>query len=82
MKSEKPYIEGERIYNAYRTDKYIVFQEIHAYGENKDMLISDDTFYPRTPIRDERYEKIYGEECRFCKRKRMKVSHYTRRYVE
>ena len=76
--------EVEReITNIYRTEKYIVYQSVHVcYGDDGNILISDDVFYRRTPHRDARFEKAFGAGKRFNKRKRMKVAAYTRRYID
>ena len=71
------------ITNAYRTEKYIVCQTVHVcYGDNGNVLISDDIFYLRTPSRDAKFEETFGVETPFNKRKRMKVAAYTRQYID
>lgn len=70
------------ITNVYRTKKYIVFQSIHVcYGDDGNVLISNDVFHPRTPERDKIYEKHYGVDTPFKKRRRMAVAAYTRKYI-
>ena len=67
--------------NIYRTNDYIVYQTVHVcYGENGNVLFSEDVFRRRTPERDKQYEKEFGAESVFNKRKRMKVSASTRTY--
>lgn len=71
------------ITNVYRTENYIVYQTVHVcYGDNGNILISDDVFYARTPERDNAYKKTFGEETLSKKRRRMKVAAYTRKYID
>lgn len=71
------------INNVYRTEEFIVFQTVHVcYGDNGNVLISEDVFQRRTPERDKAYEKAFGVETPFNKRKRMKVAAYTRKYID
>ena len=47
------------ITNVYRTENYIVCQTVHVcYGDNGNILISDDIFRRRTPERDAKFEEI------------------------
>ena len=75
-------VENE-VTNIYKTENYIVYQTVHAcYGDNGNILISDDVFYARTPERDDAYKKTFGEETLSKKRRRMKVAAYTRKYID
>ena len=69
--------------NVYRTKGYIVKQtiEIRYDCEEDNAVVSRDTFYKRSPVRDREYEII------FCTRrningKRLPTTMYTRKYVE
>ena len=69
------------ITNVYRTENFIVYQSVHVcYGDNGNVLISDDIYWSRTPERDSWYETLFGDEKMYTKRKRMKVAAYTRTY--
>ena len=71
------------ITNVYRTENYIVCQTVHiCYGDNGNILISEDIFHRRTPERDAKFEKTFGVDTPFNKRKRMKVAAYTRQYID
>lgn len=75
-------VENE-VTNIYKTENYIVYQTVHVcYGDNSNILISDDVFYARTPERDDAYKKTFGEERLSKKRRRMKVAAYTRKYID
>lgn len=75
-------VENE-VTNIYRTENYIVYQTVHVcYGDNGNVLISDDVFYSRTPERDNSYEKTFGKETLSTKRRRIKVAAYTRKYID
>ncbi len=69
--------------NVYRTKNFIVKQKLCfrtdiKYGEE---LMSYDTYYKRTPKRDELY-KIWFSDRRRINGKRIPSSMYVREYVE
>lgn len=69
--------------NVYRTKNYIVKQRME-YIENTtedNVIISYDTFYKRTPLRDKLYSIAY-EDKHNPNGKRMPSTTYTRKYVE
>lgn len=67
--------------NIYRTKNYTVYQKVQiCYGNNGAVLYSEDVFRLRTPERDKEYDKAFGPEDAFNKRKRMKVAASTRTY--
>lgn len=70
--------------NIYRTKDYIVKQRISLceVADGNSFMISDDTFYLRTPERDSLFEKIFASKRRNINGKRMKTAIYTRQYVE
>ena len=69
--------------NVYRTAQYIVKQHISICqscdGDN--VILSDDTYYVRTPQRDNDYEFCMMSR-KHIDGKRMKSAMYTRRYVD
>lgn len=69
--------------NVYRTRYYIVKQEIGLMSSvtNDNVLISNDTFYLRTPKRDAEYERIFRYKTHL-NGKRLPSSTYTRKYVD
>ena len=84
MKAQHSQNELENgVMNVYRTEKFIVYQSVHlSYGPSGNMLVSDDIFRKRTPARDKSYEKVFGSDTPFTKRRRMRVAAYTRKYAE
>ena len=69
--------------NVYRTEKYIVKQEISIEFNEKDepITFSSDVFYERTTVRDKLYELHFAQR-RFIDGKRLPSMSYTRRYVK
>ncbi len=69
--------------NVYRTKHYIVKQAMCFRADMKlgESLLSMDTYYKRTPKRDEAY-KIWFADRRRLNGKRLPASMYTREYVE
>ena len=69
--------------NVYRTKHYIVKQNISMGYNERDgkTVISHDTFYKRTPARDQQYDMIFADR-RFRNGKRLPSTAYTRRYVD
>lgn len=72
----------ENATNVYRTKHYIVRQimtyENHSRLDN--IVISQDTFYKRTKLRDKQYEKLFADKVNLNGR-RMKTASYSREYV-
>lgn len=69
--------------NVYRTREYIVRQIIGvSYDEHMDsVVLSQDTFYARTPARDKQYESVFAKRFNVNGR-RIKSTMYSRQYVE
>lgn len=72
-------------FNVYRTEKHIVKQKLFE-SESNSMLIgmtgSNDMYYTRTAKRDRLYEKIFACRGENINGKRVKVSIYTRQYID
>ena len=70
--------------NIYRTEQYIVKQQISVSNviDGNTVMISDDIFYVRTPIRDRMFEKLFESTRRNLNGKRIKTALHTRHYVE
>ena len=69
--------------NVYRTRNYIVKQRLE-YIENTtedNVIISYDTFYKRTQLRDKQYIIMYGDK-HHPNGKRMPSTTYTRVYID
>ena len=69
--------------NAYRTQEYIVTQEISVRSNEFDgpMVVSVDVFYKRTKERDALYEKVF-EKRTHIDGKRIHGRMYSRRYID
>ena len=69
--------------NAYRTQEYIVTQEISVRSNefNGPMVVSVDVFYKRTKERDALYEKVFENRIHMDG-KRIHGSMYSRRYID
>ncbi len=69
--------------NVYRTDEYIVKQQISFLESDVgiSMVLSDDTYYLRTPQRDAEYEFAFQGRTNI-NGKRLKSASYTRKYVD
>lgn len=69
--------------NVYRTDDYIVKQQIFYLDSDvgTTMVFSDDTYYLRTPQRDAEYEFAFQGRSDI-NGKRLKSASYTRKYVD
>lgn len=76
-----PFIEDA--VNVYRTRYYIVKQEISLVvdDEKPPMLVSHDTYYERTSLRDEQFNIIF-ENRNPINGKRIATASHTRQYVE
>lgn len=69
--------------NVYRTENYIVKQQISFIESDvgTTMVLSDDTYYLRTPQRDAEYEFAFQGKPHI-NGKRLKSASYTRKYVD
>ena len=69
--------------NVYRTQDYIVTQEISVRENEFDgpMIVSVDVFYKRTKERDAMYEKTFENRIHIDG-KRIHGSMYSRRYID
>lgn len=69
--------------NVYRTKNFIVKQVLHMSHNEKEgsLLMSHDTYYARTPVRDKQYMILFGDQ-RNVNGKRVVTAAYTRRYVD
>lgn len=69
--------------NVYRTENFIVKQQISFLESDvgTSMVMSDDTYYLRTPQRDAEYEFAFQGKANI-NGKRLKSASYTRKYVE
>ena len=69
--------------NVYRTDDYIVRQEISVTTDDVmiGMILSTDTYFERTPERDAAYEMIFAFRGEQMDGKRMKAKLSVRKYV-
>lgn len=69
--------------NVYRTQDYIVTQEISVRENEFDgaMIVSIDVFYKRTKERDAMYEKVFHNRTH-VDGKRIHGSMYSRRYID
>lgn len=71
--------------NVYRTREYIVKQQISTSVNKKSLithLISEDTYYLRTPKRDVEYNIIFKVRGKNIDGKRIRSTMYTRKYVD
>ena len=68
--------------NVYRTKHFIVKQVIDVEVSDiyDNIILSHDTFYLRTPIRDKQYEKAFAGKSNI-EGKRLPSTTTTRRYV-
>ena len=69
--------------NVYRTKEFIVKQVIDIQYDSQEAgnVLSHDTYYKRTPLRDRQYEYLFSER-RILNGKRLPSTAYTRRYVD
>lgn len=65
--------------NIYRTDEFIVSQHLAFCGDGfgSTSILSEDTFYYRTKLRDMIYEKLFSDDG-----KRLRSSMFVRTYIE
>ncbi len=69
--------------NVYRTDNYIVKQEVNVVGNDcgEALTFSQDTYYLRTEERDSYYRILFAER-KDLEGRRVSVSTYIRKYVD
>ena len=76
--------ESERQYeNVYRTRDYIVKQELYLIvdGEQNNAVLSVDTYYRRTLLRDSKYQLLYKDR-KHIDGKRLPSNTYIRTYID
>ncbi len=68
--------------NVYRTKNFIVKQEIAIGCDSIEMncVLSRDTFYARTAVRDMEYETYFSRR-RYINGKRLPSTIYSRKYI-
>lgn len=68
--------------NVYRTKNFIVKQEIVIGCDSVEMnaVLSRDTFYARTAVRDMEYEAYFSRR-RYVNGKRLPSTIYSRKYI-
>ena len=68
--------------NVYRTKNFIVKQEVAVVCDSvgTNAILSRDTFYARTTVRDMEYEAYFSRR-RYINGKRLPSTIYTRRYI-
>lgn len=69
--------------NVYLTDRYLVKQRVSlmANGTGQSMMMSEDTYYARTPMRDALYRAKFCRGDNFTRGKRITTAMHTRKYV-
>lgn len=69
--------------NVYRTKDYIVKQQITIVSSpsNDSYLLSEDTYYARTPLREFQYNCVFTDRKRKNGR-RLPSNTYTRKYID
>lgn len=76
--------EHERLYeNVYRTRDYIVKQELYLIvdAEQNNAVLSVDTYYRRTLVRDSKYQLLYKDR-KHINGKRLPSNTYIRMYID
>jgi hypothetical protein len=73
----------DRTTNVYRTMEFIVNQKLSVCesSNGNDVVMSTDTYYPRTPDRDMAYECLFGYKGQYVNGKRMRSAMFTRKYI-
>ena len=76
-KNEKQFV------NVYRTRDYIVKQELYliANAEQNNAVLSVDTYYRRTLLRDSEYQLLYKDR-KHIDGKRLPSNTYIRTYID
>ncbi len=81
---EKDFIKQlEQVTNVYRTKQYIVLQDLTICdnGNNEPIMVSRDTYYLRTILRDWHYLYKFKDR-KHLNGKRLHSTTYTRRYID
>jgi len=70
--------------NVYRTNEFIIKQKIVVVDDKPGtaLVLSEDTFYSRTPYRDEEYELLFEARGKKINGKRIRSAMCTRRYAD
>lgn len=76
--------KNEKLFeNVYRTRDYIVKQELYLIvnAEQNNAVLSIDTYYRRTLLRDSKYQLLYKER-KHIDGKRLPSNMYIRTYID
>lgn len=76
--------KNEKLFeNVYRTRDYIVKQELYLIvnAEQNNAILSIDTYYRRTLLRDSKYQLLYKER-KHIDGKRLPSNTYIRTYID
>ncbi|PWM70179.1 MAG: hypothetical protein DBX61_00305 [Clostridiales bacterium] len=76
--------KNEKLFeNVYRTRDYIVKQELYLIvnAEQNNAVLSIDTYYRRTLLRDSKYQLLYKER-KHIDGKRLPSNTYIRTYID
>ncbi|MBS5850345.1 MAG: hypothetical protein L6V85_04220 [Clostridiales bacterium] len=76
--------KNEKLFeNVYRTRDYIVKQELYliANAEQNNAVLSVDTYYRRTLLRDSKYQLLYKDR-KHIDGKRLPSNTYIRTYID
>ena len=76
--------QNEKLFeNVYRTRDYIVKQELYLIvnAEQNNAVLSIDTYYRRTLLRDSKYQLLYKER-KHIDGKRLPSNTYIRTYID
>lgn len=76
--------KNEKLFeNVYRTRNYIVKQELYLIvnAEQNNAVLSVDTYYRRTLLRDSKYQLLYKDR-KHIDGKRLPSNTYIRTYIE
>lgn len=77
-------VQNEKLFeNMYRTRDYIVKQELYLIvnAEQNNAVLSVDTYYRRTLLRDSKYQLLYKDR-KHIDGKRLPSNTYIRTYIE
>lgn len=77
-------VQNEKLFeNMYRTRDYIVKQELYLIvnAEQNNAVLSVDTYYRRTLLRDSKYQLLYKDR-KHIDGKRLPSNMYIRTYID
>lgn len=77
-------VQNEKLFeNMYRTRDYIVKQELYLIvnAEQNNAVLSVDTYYRRTLLRDSKYQLLYKDR-KHIDGKRLPSNTYIRTYID